>query len=165
MIKRELYLKKIRPLIGKDLIKVLTGIRRCGKSSMLKIIIAELLKEGINRQNIILINFESAKYMNIHDSTKLNILIENLTKELEGRIYLFFDEVQNVKNWEKSINSFRVDLNVEIFITGSNANLLSGELATLLAGRYIEIKIYPFSFKEGLKLKKYTNEKFFHGIS
>ncbi|KZX16160.1 archaeal ATPase [Methanobrevibacter cuticularis] len=162
MIKRELYLKKIRHLIGKDVIKVLTGIRRCGKSSMLHLIIDELIEEGINKDNIILINFESAKYMDIDSSTKLNNLIENLTHDLKGPLYLFFDEVQNVKNWEKSINSYRIDLDAEIFITGSNANLLSGELATLIAGRYVEIKIYPFSFKESLKLKfKDSDEKKF----
>ncbi len=157
MIKRELYLKKIRPLIGKDIIKVLTGIRRCGKSSMLKLIINELIDIGTNKDNIILINFESAKYADIDSSTKLNKLIQNLTCDLKGTIYLFFDEIQNVKDWEKSINSYRVDLDSEIFITGSNANLLSGELATLIAGRYIEIKIYPFSFKESLKLNKDHN--------
>ncbi|MCL2156401.1 MAG: ATP-binding protein [Methanobrevibacter sp.] len=163
MIKRELYLKKIRSLIGKDIIKVLTGIRRCGKSSMLKLIIDELIEEGINRENIILINFESAKYMDIDSSAKLNKLIKNLICDLKGTIYLFFDEIQNVKNWEKLINSYRIDLDAEIFITGSNANLLSGELATLIAGRYIEIKIYPFSFKESLKLKKeYDSKK--HGL-
>ncbi|MDR3291666.1 MAG: ATP-binding protein [Methanobrevibacter sp.] len=161
MIKRELYLKKIRSLIGKDVIKVLTGIRRCGKSSMLNLIIEELIEQGINKDNIILINFESAKYMNIDSSTKLNKLIKNLTKDLKGLIYLFFDEVQNVKNWEKSINSYRIDLDAEIFITGSNANLLSGELATLIAGRYIEIKIYPFSFKESLRLNKDADDKKF----
>ena len=161
MIKRELYLKKIMSLIGKDIIKVLTGIRRCGKSSMLELIINELIDEGVKNENIILINFESAKYNDIDSSTKLNKLIKNLTLDLKGTIFLFFDEIQNVKNWEKSINSYRVDLDAEIFITGSNANLFSGELATLISGRYIEIKIYPFSFKESLKLNKNCDEKKF----
>ncbi|KZX10423.1 ATP-binding protein [Methanobrevibacter curvatus] len=159
MIKRELYLKKIRSSIGKDIIKVLTGIRRCGKSSILYLIIEELIEKGINKDNIILINFESAKHSDINSSTKLNKLIENLTHGLKGRVYLFFDEVQNVKDWEKSINSYRIDLDVEIFITGSNANLLSGELATFIAGRYIEVKIYPFSFKEILKLNKDKDDR------
>jgi len=148
-------------LIGKDIIKVLTGIRRCGKSSMLELIINELIDEGVKNENIILINFESAKYNDIDSSTKLNKLIKNLTLDLKGTIFLFFDEIQNVKNWEKSINSYRVDLDAEIFITGSNANLFSGELATLISGRYIEIKIYPFSFKESLKLNKNCDEKKF----
>ncbi|MDR0912019.1 MAG: ATP-binding protein [Methanobrevibacter sp.] len=163
MIKRESYLKKIRPLINKDIIKVLTGIRRCGKSSMLKLIIEELKKQGINEENIILINFESGKYLNINSSSKLNTLIQNLTKNLKGTVYLFFDEIQNVENWEKSINSYRVDLDCDIFITGSNATLLSGEIATIIAGRYIEIKIYPFSFKEVIQLnKRKDNKEFFN---
>nr|WP_245637308.1 ATP-binding protein [Methanobrevibacter curvatus] len=152
-------MKKIRSSIGKDIIKVLTGIRRCGKSSILYLIIEELIEKGINKDNIILINFESAKHSDINSSTKLNKLIENLTHGLKGRVYLFFDEVQNVKDWEKSINSYRIDLDVEIFITGSNANLLSGELATFIAGRYIEVKIYPFSFKEILKLNKDKDDR------
>jgi len=154
MIKRDLYLDKIRPLIGKDIIKVLTGIRRCGKSSILHLIIEELIESGVSEDNIILINFESAKYSEIESYKELNKLIEKLTHNLEGTKYLFFDEVQNVKHWEKSINACRVDLDSQIFITGSNANLLSGELSTLIAGRYIEIKIYPFSFKEALELNE-----------
>lgn len=161
MVKRELYLEKIRPLIDKDIIKVLTGIRRSGKSYLLNLIIEELIKQGINKKNIILINFESSEYLNINSSNELNDLIKNLTKDLKGKVYLFFDEVQNVKNWEKSINSFRVDLDSDIYLTGSNANLLSGELATYIAGRYIEIKIYPFSYKEFLIFKKEMNYKSF----
>ena len=159
MVKRELYMKKIRPLIDKDIIKVITGIRRCGKSYMLNLIINELLKLNINKNNIILINFESNKYNNLKNSQELNELVFNITKNLKGKIYLFFDEIQNIENWEKSINGFRVDLDSDIYITGSNSELLSGELSSHLTGRFFEIEMYPFSFKEILLLKKESNIK------
>ncbi|WP_409199308.1 ATP-binding protein [Methanobrevibacter sp. DSM 116169] len=163
MVKRELYMKKIRPLIDKDIIKVITGIRRCGKSFMLNLIIDELIQNNINKNNIVLINLESNKYSNIEDNKDLNKLIYKLTENIEGKIYLFFDEIQNIENWEKSINGFRVDLNCDIYITGSNSELLSGELSSLLTGRFMEIEMYPFSYKEALllekDLRKNTNEK------
>ncbi|MDR0911946.1 MAG: ATP-binding protein [Methanobrevibacter sp.] len=155
MVKRELYLKKIRPLINKDIIKVITGIRRCGKSYMLNLIKEELLNNhNIKESNIILINLESTKYNMIKSDLDLNEIVFKLTENLSGKIYLFFDEIQNVDKWEKSINGYRVDLDCDIYITGSNAELLSGELATLIAGRYMEIKMYPFSFKEALLFEK-----------
>jgi len=157
MVKRELYMKKIRPLIDKDIIKVITGIRRCGKSYMLNLIINELLESNINKNNIILINLESNKYNNIKNNRELNKLVFNMTKNLKGKVYLFFDEIQNIKDWEKSINGFRVDLDSDIYITGSNSELLSGELSSHLTGRFFEIKMYPFSFKEILLLKKESN--------
>ena len=112
------------------------------------IIIKELISSGINQENIILINFDSAKYNNINKYSALDELVLNLTENIKGKVYLFFDEIQNVKFWEKSIVSYYVDLDWDIYITGSNSNLLSGELSTRLTGRYIEIKIYPFSFNE-----------------
>ena len=153
MVKRDLYLNQIIPLIDNELIKVITGIRRCGKSYLLNLIKEELINRGIKEENIILINFESAKYRNVSNARELDLLIASLIEDIEGKVYLFFDEIQNVDGWEKSINACRVDLDADIYITGSNSKLLSGELATHLTGRYFEIKIYPFSFKEFLDYK------------
>jgi hypothetical protein len=154
MVKRDLYLNQIIPLIDNELIKVITGIRRCGKSYMLGLIKEELINRGIDENNIILINFESAKYRNVSNARELDLLIESLIENIEGKAYLFFDEIQNVDGWEKSINACRIDWNCDIFITGSNSKLLSGELATHLTGRYFEIKMYPFSYKEFLEYKQ-----------
>ncbi|MBE6493978.1 MAG: ATP-binding protein [Methanosphaera stadtmanae] len=154
MVKRDLYLNQIIPLIDNELIKIITGIRRCGKSYMLGLIKEELITRGINENNIILINFESAKYRNVSNARELDLLIESLIENIEGKVYLFFDEIQNVDGWEKSVNACRVDWDCDIYITGSNSKLLSGELATHLTGRYFEIKMYPFSFKEFLDYKQ-----------
>lgn len=159
MVKRDLYLNRISSLIDKDIIKVIVGVRRCGKSYMFNLIIEELLKRGINKENILLINFESAKYRNVSNPRELDLLVEDLTKGIDGKIYMFFDEIQNVDEWERSINSFRIDYDCDIYLTGSNSKLLSGELATHLAGRYMEIKMYPFSFKEYLDYKKIPPNK------
>ena len=111
----------------------------------------ELQNQGINNQNIIYISFELVEYKNIFTSEQLDETVLNLTKNLEGKIYLLFDEIQQVESWEKSINSYRASFDCDIYITGSNSKLLSNELATLLAGRYIKINLYPFSFKEVLQ--------------
>ena len=153
MVKRDLYMNQIIPLIDNELIKVITGVRRSGKSYILGLIKEELINRGINEDNIILINFESAKYRNVSNARELDLLIESLIEKIEGKVYLLFDEVQNVDGWEKSINACRVDWDADIYITGSNSNLLSGELATFLTGRYFQIKIYPFSFKEFVEYK------------
>lgn len=153
MIKRELYLKRIRPLIDTDFIKVIIGMRRCGKTVFLKSIIDELIEKGVKPENIIYISFESVKYKNIFTEKELDELILKLTKDIKGKIYLLFDEIQQVNNWEKCINGYRVDLESDIYITGSNSKLLSNELATLLSGRYIKINLYPFSFKEIIEYK------------
>lgn len=152
MIIREDYLNKIRPFYDIDLIKVITGIRRCGKSVLLNQIVDEIKQSGIKQNHIIYINFELQDYDNIKNANALNEYIKQKIKDKE-KYYLFFDEIQNVKEWEKVVNSFKASLNVSIFITGSNSNLLSGELATHLAGRYIAFRIQPFSFKEVCKLK------------
>ncbi len=153
MIKRELYLKRIRPLIDTDFIKVIIGMRRCGKTVFLKSIIDELIEKGVKPENIIYISFESVKYKNIFTEKELDELILKLTKDIKGKIYLLFDEIQQVNNWEKCINGYRVDLESDIYITGSNSKLLSNELATVLSGRYIKINLYPFSFKEIIEYK------------
>ena len=152
MIKRELYMKRIRPFIGLDLIKVITGIHRCGKSVMLELIKQELIESGVNPIQFISINFEDLSYSHLQTAKSLHDEITNRTKDIDGKVYLFFDEIQEVKDWEKCINSFRVSLDCDIYITGLNAKLLSGELATYLSGRYVEFVIYPFSFKEFMEL-------------
>ena len=148
MIKREQYMCRIRPFIGNDLIKVLTGIRRSGKSVMLDLIKEELISSGISDAQFITFNFEAMKNAHLCTAEALYREIIQQTAEINGKVYLFFDEIQEVVNWERCINSFRVELDCDIYITGSNAKLLSGELATYLAGRYIEFIIYPFSFGE-----------------
>ena len=152
MIIREIYLSKIRPFYDQDLIKVIMGIRRCGKSVLLLQIIDELKEKGIEEKQIIYINFENEDYSFIKDDIDLhNYIKEKITNK--EKYYLFFDEIQNVKDWEKAINSFKASKNVSIFITGSNSDLLSGELATHLAGRYVSFKIYPLTFSEVCELK------------
>lgn len=148
MIKRDLYLEEIKKYMNKPLIKVITGMRRSGKSMILKLIHEELKKQGVPEKNIIYINFESLIFMDIKDFETLYKYIIDKTANISGRFYILLDEIQEVKAWEKAINSFLVDLDADIYITGSNANLLSSELATYIAGRYIEIKIYPLSFQE-----------------
>ena len=145
-------MSRIRPFIGSDLIKVMTGIRRCGKSVMLELIKQELIESGIDSAQLISINFEDMNYSHLQTAQALHDEITKRVAEVEGKAYLFFDEIQEVTNWEKCINSFRVSLDCDIYITGSNAKLLSGELATYLGGRYVEFTIYPFSFREFIEL-------------
>ena len=158
MIKREKYLSKIRPFYDIDLIKVITGIRRCGKSVILMQIIDELKKNGVKEEQIIYLNFEFEENSFIENDKDLhNYIKEKIVNK--DKYYLFFDEIQNVENWEKAVNSFKASKNVSIFITGSNSDLLSGELATHLAGRYVSFNVYPFTFKEVCELKNVTDEK------
>lgn len=158
MIKREKYLKNIRGFYDQDLIKVITGIRRSGKSTLLKQIIDELKESGVNKEKVIYINFEDIEMSFIKNDMDLNAYIKKQIKDDE-KYYLFFDEIQNVIDWEKAVNSFKATKNVSIFITGSNSNLLSGELATLLAGRYVSFRIQPFSFKEVCELKEIEDKE------
>ncbi len=158
MIIREKYLAKIRPFYEQDLIKVIMGIRRCGKSVLLLQIIDELKEKGIDQKQIIYINFENEEYNFIRNDIDLHNYIKERIVNKE-KYYLFFDEIQNVKDWEKAINSFKASKNVSIFITGSNSDLLSGELATHLAGRYVSFKIYPLTFSEVCELKNIKDEK------
>lgn len=153
MIIRENYLKKIIDAIDTDFIKVITGMKRTGKSTLLLMFRDYLLANGEKEENIVHINFESAKYDDIKDYKDLYKYIEDKVKD--EKIYLLLDEIQSVSSWEKAINSFKVDFNMDIYITGSNAYLLSSELSTLLSGRYIEIKMYPLSFKEFLVFNNY----------
>ena len=152
MIKRETYMSRIRPFIGNDLVKVLTGIRRSGKSVMLDLIKEELCASGVDSSQFISINFENMSNAHLCTAVALHDEIIRRASEIKGKVYLFFDEIQEVDAWEKCINSFRVELDCDIYITGSNAKLLSGELATYLAGRYVEFVVYPFSFAEFIEL-------------
>ena len=156
MTKRELYIEKIKPFIDKDIIKVLTGIRRSGKSVMLKLIMEELKQNGIDEKQFININFENLINRELTTADKLHKYILKRASEIKNKCYIFLDEIQEVKDWEKCINSLRGNekYNFDIYITGSNAKLLSGELSTYLAGRYVEFVIYPFSFKEFLDTLK-----------
>ena len=152
-------MQRIRPFINTELIKVFTGIRRCGKSVMLSLVQEELKKNGINEKNFLFLNFEQFSNSELLTATSLYKKIVNFQKTTSGKIYLFFDEIQEVSGWEKCINSCRIDFDCDIYITGSNAKLLSGELATYLAGRYVEFVIYPFSFAEYLKMKSQKNSQ------
>lgn len=158
MIKREIYLEKIRNFYDSELIKVIMGIRRCGKSVLLMQIIEELKEKGIKEDHIIYINFEDYDFIEYTDPKKFNELIKSKIKD-EKKYYLFFDEIQSVIDFEKVVNSFRATMNVSIFITGSNNKLLSGEFATYLTGRIISIKMMPFTYSEFLELKKSKHEE------
>lgn len=161
MVIRENYLKKIRPFYNQDLIKVITGIRRCGKSVILKQIINEIIESGVKDKNIIYINFELSEYSDIKTSKDLEMYIKDKISN-KDKYYLFFDEIQYVKEWERTVNSYKAKYGdgISIFVTGSNSDLLSGELATLLSGRYVSFKIKPFSFMEVCKYKNYELDKY-----
>lgn len=152
-IKREKYLQKIRPFYDVDLIKVLTGVRRCGKSILLKQIEQEFLEKGIDQEHIIEVNFEDIQYEKVRTCEKLNKYINAKIKD-NSKYYIFLDEIQHVRNFEKILASFRATLNCSIFITGSNSKLLSGKMATLLVGRCVEFRIMPFSFLEAYEFMK-----------
>lgn len=155
---RDLYLKQLISFQDLEPIKVITGIRRCGKSSLLLLMQEHLIKSGVSKEQIISINFESMQFM--------NMTYEDLYAYVKQRIttaetyYLFFDEIQKVDRWEDAINSFRVDFDCDIYLTGSNAYLLSSEYSTFLSGRYVEIKVLPLSFKEFLLFRSYSLEEY-----
>ena len=153
MIIRERYLKLIRPFYDQDLIKVLIGIRRSGKSVLLTQIIDELKLKGISNQHIIYINFEDFDYEEYTEAKKLHNFIKEQIIDDE-KYYIFFDEIQNVNSWEKVVNSLRATKNTSIFITGSNSDLLSSDLATHIAGRYVSFRVTPFTFQEVCDLLK-----------
>ena len=153
MIKREIYLKRIRPFYGSEMVKVITGIRRCGKSTIMRQIIEEIQENGVEEDHIIYINFEDYKYRKICNPDALYGYVEENIRDNQ-KYYLFFDEIQNVDEFELVINSFRATHDASIFITGSNSKLLSGELATHLSGRTLSFKVLPFNFREFCELKK-----------
>lgn len=152
MIKREMYLKKIRDSYDSELIKIIVGVRRSGKSVLMMQIMEELKERGIKEDHIIYINFEDYDYTDYTKPKEFNKYVKGKIKDKE-KYYLFFDEIQNVQEFEKVVNSFRATMNVSIFITGSNSKVLSGDLSTHLAGRYINIRMMPFTFSEYLELQ------------
>lgn len=158
MKSRDIYLNKLITFKDKPLIKVITGIRRCGKSTLLDLFEEYLLNNGIKKENIIHMNFEDLTYDEIKDYKDLNKYIKEKVLDNDKK-YIILDEIQQVSNWEKAINSFLVTLNCDIYITGSNAYLLSSEISTLLSGRYVEIKMLPLSFKEYLDFNDYNTKE------
>lgn len=177
LINRPEYLNQLIEHKDVDLVKIVTGIRRCGKSSLLDLFHEHLLNSGVNEDHIIHMNLESLKYRNITNYTELYDYIseripadcaesnKSTNASKSTKTYLIFDELQAVEHWEKAVESFRIDFNVDIYITGSNAYLLSSEFSTLLAGRYVEIRMLPLSFKEFLDFYNFpestsTDEKF-----
>ena len=149
MVPRDSYLNILDKLRNKQIIKVLTGVRRCGKSTILQLYQERLLKSGVNTNQIQTINFEDLDLVSIKTYLDLyNYINEHLIPNKMN--YIFIDEIQSIPNFEKALDSLYIKNNVDLYVTGSNAFMLSGELATLLSGRYIEIPIYPFSFKEFL---------------
>lgn len=158
MIKRELYLNQLRDFIDKPFIKVIAGLRRSGKSSILMMLRDELLSMGIGESNIIYINFESFEYSEVDTADKLYKFVKEKIDNKQ-RYYILLDEIQEVASWEKAVNSFLVDFNSDIYITGSNSRLLSSELATYLSGRYVEFQVHPLSFAESLLFKQKLTKK------
>ncbi|MBF0548449.1 MAG: ATP-binding protein [Candidatus Riflebacteria bacterium] len=154
MIIRKTYLKKIEPFLGKPIIKVISGVRRCGKSTLLKLLISKLVQEGIPSQQILLINMESMEFEKITDHRKLSQFVTRFFAKKRGKKFVFIDEIQEIPGWEKAVTSFLSDKVADIVITGSNAHLLASDLATLLAGRYVEIRVLPLGFKEFLQFRK-----------
>lgn len=158
MILRPGYLEEIKPFINKPQIKIITGIRRSGKSTVLRLLKEELFAKGIKQEQIIAINFESFTYSELLEAPKLYQFIKAEIKTKQ-KYYLLLDEIQEVKEWEKAVNSFLVDFDVDIYLTGSNSHLLSSELATYLAGRYVEIPVYTLSYKEFLDFREHYFSK------
>lgn len=159
MIKRESYISQIRPFIDQnELVKVIVGVRRSGKSIMLELIKEELKAMGISEERFISINFEDMTYSKLTAAQALHDYLKGRLDAIDGRAYLFLDEIQEVSDWEKCVNSLRVNSNVDIYITGSNAKMLSGEYATLLSGRYVEFSVYPFSFSEYCEARRTADE-------
>ncbi len=152
--RRDGYLKKLISFQDRDVVKVITGIRRCGKSSLLKLMVEHLKSQGIAPEQILLMNFESMAYRRMSVDALYDYVRDHLP--MGKRAYLFFDEIQRIENWQDAINSFRVDFDCDIYVTGSNAYLLSGEYATYLSGRSVEIKMLPLSFAEFLDFHDYV---------
>ena len=163
MILRQAYLDQIIPLIDKSLIKVLTGVRRSGKTVLLSQIQDYLLEKGISKSNIISISLESKKNKKYKDGDVLYDYLISACETIEGKVYIFLDEIQVVSKWEEVVSSLLIDVDCDIYITGSNSKLLSGELATLIAGRYIQIHVYPFTLSEAKAIQiqngKYTSDE------
>lgn len=158
MIKRTKYLQKIIPFIDKPLIKVIIGVRRSGKTVLLSQLREHIQFSGVESERIVELNFESFSNRKYQNADALYDFVLQKSKAISGKkLYLFFDEIQEVTDWQKVINSFSVDIDCDIYITGSNSNMLSGELATYIAGRYVHFTVYPFTFSEYLEFKGGTD--------
>ena len=155
---RNIYLNRLIAFQDTEPVKVITGIRRCGKSSLLKLMQRHLLETGVAPQQIISMNFESMEFREMDAKGFYQYVKERILDD--KRMYLFFDELQRLPQWEDAVNSFRVDFDCDIYITGSNAYLLSSEYSTYLSGRYVEIKMYPLSFHEFLDFHGYVVEEY-----
>ncbi|MDR0307095.1 MAG: ATP-binding protein [Chitinispirillales bacterium] len=158
MIPRPVYIEKIMPYVDTPFIKVLSGVRRCGKSTILKMIAGELKKRGVADNQILAYNFDS---LQLEEIKTAKLLYENVRQRLSpnGKTYLFLDEIQEVESWEKAVNSFMTDFDVDIYVTGSNSRLMSSEISTYLTGRYISVHVFPLSFAEYLTFRRaYTSE-------
>jgi predicted AAA+ superfamily ATPase len=154
MIPRPEYIESIKPFIGKPQIKVITGIRRSGKSTVLRLLEKEIRQGGVQSEQLISINFESFRYSELLEGSRLYEFVSNKI-DSKKKYYVFLDEIQDVQNWEKAVNSLMVDFNVDIYLTGSNSHLLSSELSTYLAGRHIEIPVFTLSYLEFLEFRKH----------
>ena len=157
MINRELYMEQITPFIDKPFVKVITGIRRCGKSVVLRLISEELLRRGVSEDYIIYMNFESFEWIDMKEAKALYAHIQETTKA-SGKYYILLDEIQEVTDWEKAVNAFLVDLDVDIYVTGSNAHFLSKDVITEFRGRGDEVHMYPLSFAEFMSVYPGTKE-------
>ena len=152
---REFYLNKIRGFYRDDMIKVVTGVRRCGKSSFIKSVANDLEASGVSAKNIIYMDLDSKQYLKVTTPDALEKAIDERLGGVEGYKYLLIDEIQNVEGFEPLINAYRGEGDISVFLTGSNSYLLSGELTTKLTGRYIEIEMFPLNFYEYLELKRF----------
>jgi hypothetical protein len=149
VLQRNHYLDQVKAFMHQDIIKVITGIRRCGKSMLLSLIRDELLQQGVPQSHLLMVNFESFQLEFEKTLKAVYAAVQALVKQAAGsKVYLLFDEIQELEHWERVINACQIDFNCDIYLTGSNAYLLSSELSTYLSGRYIEIPVYPFSFRE-----------------
>lgn len=158
MILRKKYLDKITPFIDKPLVKVIIGVRRSGKTVLLSQIRDQIIASGVSDSHTITINFESYANRELQNGARLYDFVIGKSRELNGkRLYLFFDEIQEVSEWQKVVNSFSVDIDCDIYITSSNSNILSGELATYIAGRYVHFTVYPFTFAESVEFYRYMS--------
>ena len=159
MKSRELYINQLIRYVDSPVIKIITGIRRCGKSYLLRLLSSYLMDQGIRHEQIIKIDFESIQYESYKDYKSLYGYVTGKVMDNHSKTYILIDEIQEVLEWEKAVRSFMVDLDCDIYLTGSNAHLLSGELATYLAGRYVELELYPLSFNEYIDFYEVSEDK------
>jgi predicted AAA+ superfamily ATPase len=153
MILRPTYVEKIMPYVDTPFVKILSGVRRCGKSTILKMVAAELRMRGVPDERILTYNFDSMQYEDIKTA---KLLYDEVKRRIsaKGKTYLFLDEIQEVKSWEKAVNSFMTDFDVDVYVTGSNSRMMSSEISTFLTGRYITFRVFPLSFAEYLAFRK-----------